>query len=293
MSIPRNQHDDEILAREGARKEGQPPRKRRETKEPMTLKERVWRILEMAQAGDRFSRAFDAFIFVLIVLNVLAVIFGTVTEVQRRFGTYLEYFEIASVAVFSLEYVARLWACTTEPAYAHPLLGRLRFGLTPLALIDLLAILPFYLPFIGADLRLLRMIRLFRAVKLVRYMESLQLMGRVIRSKKEELIATLAVLLLLLILTSSLMYYVEHPVQPEVFPDIPASMWWAVATLTTVGYGDAYPISSLGKILGSVAAILGIGLFALPTAILGSGFLEELQKRKERHVCPHCGKPPT
>jgi voltage-gated potassium channel len=291
MSIPRNQHD-EILARERPAEEGTTTPAAQD-RGHLTLKERVWRILETAQAGDRFSRVFDAFILVLIVLNVLAVILGTVTEVQQRFGTFLGYFEIASVVVFSLEYAARLWSCTTEPAYAHPLRGRLRFGLTPLALIDLLAILPFYLPFIGVDLRLLRMIRLFRVVKLVRYMESLQLMGRVIRSKKEELIATLAVLLLLLILTSSLMYYVEHPAQPEVFPDIPASMWWAVATLTTVGYGDAYPITSLGKIFGSMAAILGIGLFALPTAILGSGFLEELQKRKERHICPHCGKPPV
>jgi voltage-gated potassium channel len=263
----------------------------RETNDPMTRKERAWRILETAQAGDRLSRVFDAFIFGLIILNVLAIIIGTIAQVQHRFGTFLEYFEIVSVAVFSLEYVARLWSCTTEPAYARPLLGRLRFALTPLALIDLLAILPFFLLFAGVDLRVLRIFRLFRAVKLVRYMESLQLMGRVIRSRKEELLATVAVLLLLLILASSLMYYVENQVQPEVFPDIPSSMWWAVATLTTVGYGDAYPVSALGKLLGSFAAILGIGLFALPTAILGSGFLEELQRRKEPKACPHCGEP--
>lgn len=258
----------------------------------MSCKERVWRTLETAQTGDRFSRVFDNFIITLIILNVLAVIVGTVAAVQQQFGIYLAYLEIVSVVVFSLEYAARVWSCTADPRYARPLRGRLRFILTPLALIDLVAILPSFLPFISVDLRSLRMLRLVRAAKLLRYMESLQLIGRVARAKRDELLATLAVLLFLLILTSSLMYYAEHPVQPDTFSDIPASMWWAVATLTTVGYGDAYPITSTGKVLGSIVAILGVGLFALPTAILGSGFLEELQKRKGRPACPHCGKLP-
>lgn len=260
----------------------------------MSLKSRVWQILEVAQNGDRASRAFDVFIFTLIILNVAAMILGTVASIHEQFGVYLEWFEIISIVIFTVEYLARLWACTAEPEYAEPLRGRLRYALTPLALIDLLAVLPFYLPFVALDFRFarsLRLFRLFRIAKLARYMDSLKLLGRVVQRKKEQLISSLLVLFFLLIVASSLMYYAEHPHQPEAFPDIPTSMWWAVETLTTVGYGDVYPISPVGRILGTIVAILGIGIFALPTAILGSGFLEEIQKEKEQAVCPHCGKP--
>jgi len=259
----------------------------------MRLKKKVWQILEIAQPNDKLSRAFDAFLLALISLNVLATIVGTVDRVQHRFGVYLDWFELVSVLVFSVEYLGRVWACTVESAYSRPFRGRVRFVFTPLAIIDLLAIVPFYLPFLGADFRFLRtfrLVRLLRMLKLARYMNSLRLMGRVFRSKKEELLAALGLLAVLLIITSSAMYYVEHSVQPETFSDIPTSMWWAVSTLTTVGYGDIYPVSPLGRLLGSIVAILGIGVFALPTAILGSGFLEEVQKRKRKRTCPHCGK---
>jgi len=258
------------------------------------LKQRVWQILEVDRAGDRFSRGFDLFIFTLIVLNACAFVLGTVEWVAREFGVWLDILERVSMVIFTVEYVARVWSCTANPAYARPLMGRLRFMATPLALIDLVALLPFYLPFIALDLRfmrLLRLLRILRIARLARYLQSLQLLGRVFMKKKEELAAALVVLFFLLVFASSFMYYAEHEVQPQAFPDIPSAMWWAVATLTTVGYGDVYPISPLGRLLGSVVAILGIGLFALPTAILGSGFLEEIQKQKNPAVCPHCGKP--
>ncbi len=261
----------------------------------MSLKQRVWQILEVDRAGDRLSRAFDIFIISLIALNGLAFVFGTVEDLASAFGSWLDAFERFSIVVFTVEYAGRLWSCVTVPAYAGALKGRLRFMFTPLALVDLLAIAPFYLPFVSFDLRFLRLLRLFRVFrifKLARYMESLQLLGRVFVQKKEELATTLVVLIVLLIFAASFMYYAEHDTQPRSFPDIPSAMWWAVATLTTVGYGDVYPVSPLGRLLGAVVAILGIGLFALPTAILGSGFLEELQKkRKAPSICPHCGKP--
>lgn len=260
----------------------------------MALKQRVWCILEMDRAGDRISRAFDIFIFTLIVLNVCAFILGTVEEIASAFGPWLDGLENVSLVVFTVEYVARVWSCVAEPAYSRPLTGRLRFMATPLALIDLAAILPFYLPFVALDLRFVRLLRVFRILRiarLARYLQSLQLLGRVFKQKKEELTTTFVVLIFLLIFASSLMYYAEHDVQPEAFPNIPTAMWWAVATLTTVGYGDVYPISPLGRLLGGIVAVLGIGLFALPTAILGSGFLDEIQKkRKEQPVCPHCGR---
>lgn len=163
-----------------------------------------------------------------------------------------------------------------------------------MAIIDLLAILPFYLPFVGVDLRLLRMLRLlriFRLFKIARYLKALNLMKRVFSKKKEELIIALIFTIFLLLIASTLMYYVENEVQPENFSSIPETMWWGIATLTTVGYGDIYPISGLGQILGGVIAIIGIGLFALPTGILAAGFSEELSQVKfKENNCSTCGK---
>lgn len=161
-------------------------------------------------------------------------------------------------------------------------------------LIDLLAIAPFYLPMMGVDLRAFRALRLFRLLrvaKLGRYSMALKLIGHVVRSKREELITTVIFMLLLLLFASSLMYFAERDVQPEVFGSIPESMWWAVTTLTTVGYGDVSPVTPVGKALGSVVAILGVGMFALPTGILGSGFVEAIENQKnDSGICPTCGQ---
>ena len=168
-------------------------------------------------------------------------------------------------------------------------------GDTVSKIFDLIAILPFYLPMIMLiDLRFVRVLRLFRLLrvfKLGRYSESLRTLANVLKRKKEELFITIFVVMILLIIASSLMYFIENEAQPEIFSSIPSAMWWGVATLTTVGYGDAYPVTPVGKLLGAVIALLGIGMFALPTGILGSGFVEEMQrKREKRKICPNCGK---
>ena len=163
-----------------------------------------------------------------------------------------------------------------------------------MSIIDLLAILPFYLPFFGIDLRsfrVLRLLRIFRIAKVGRYYSSLNLIKHVFQNKREELILTSVLMVLLLIVSSSLLYYCENAVQPDAFSSIPATMWWAVATLTTVGYGDMYPVTFMGKLCASVIAVLGIGMFALPTGILGAEFVETIQKhKKQKKICPHCGK---
>ena len=260
----------------------------------MISRKRIWEIVEVAKPGDKTSRRFDVFILTLIFINVLAVIIGTVAAVELIYGQYLYYFEVFSVVIFTIEYFTRVWSCVEDEKYTHRFYGRLHFMVTPLALIDLMAVLPFYLPFIAFDLRFIRLFRLFRifrVAKAARYVTSLKLFGRVFKSKKEELIITTFVIILLLIFTSSLMFFFENSIQPDKFPDIPSTMWWAVATLTTVGYGDVYPVTGIGKFLASIVAILGIGFFALPTGILGAGFLEEFQKLKSGSInCPHCGK---
>ena len=257
------------------------------------FKRRVYEILEVAKSNDRLSRSVDVFIVCLIALNVLALVAETVDWIHGLAPKAFILLEILSVAIFSVEYVLRVWACTVNPKYQHPVLGRLRFTLTPMAIVDLLAVLPFYLTILYLDLRFLRslrLLRLLRLAKLGRYLLALQTFKRVISSKKEEVLVTVSLMALLLVIASSLMYFAENDVQPEAFPSIPAAMWWGVATVTTVGYGDVYPVTSLGKLLGAIVAVLGIATFALPTAVLAPGFLEEMEnrKKKKRKICPHC-----
>jgi voltage-gated potassium channel len=254
----------------------------------MNVKQRVWELLDVAKPGDVVSKVFDIFLISLILLNVIAVILGTMKPIQERYDAVLNGFEIFSVTVFSLEYLARVWSCVVLKDYAKPVSGRLRFMLRPLS------ILPFYLTFVEFDLlfiRAFRLFRIFRIAKLGRYSSAVRLFGRVFRNTKEELVLTMMVMLLLIIMASSLMYFAENEAQPDKFTDIPSTMWWSVMTLTTVGYGDTYPITAFGKFLTSIISILGIGFFALPTGILGAGFVEEIQKQKAKKIiCPHCGK---
>jgi voltage-gated potassium channel len=262
------------------------------------IKRRVYEIVECPtpRHGTRGALDyFDLFIMVLIVVNVVAVMLETIRWAAEDYARPLRAFEIFSVMVFTAEYVLRLWSCTFDPRFAGAIRGRLKFALTPMALIDLLAIAPFYLEFVTVDLRFirsLRLFRLFRVFKLARYSTSMRTLVNVLGAKRDELLVTLFVVVVMLVFTSSAMYFAEHEAQPDKFESIPAAMWWGVATLTTVGYGDVFPITPLGKVLGGVIAVLGVGLFALPTGILASGFAEELQKRKRREtlICPHCGR---
>ncbi|MCB1865518.1 MAG: ion transporter [Chromatiales bacterium] len=260
----------------------------------MTRK-RTWEMLSAASAGDRPSRFVDMAIIALIVANVAAVIVGSIPDVEAAWAGPLWAFEVFSVTVFTLEYLLRLWSCAEDPRFAGPR-GRWRFAARPMQIIDLLAIVPFYLPFLGVDARVARIFRLFRLIrilKIARYSRAFRMIGRVFVSRREELVLTSITLVFLLLISATLMYYAEHDAQPEAFSSIPATLWWAVVTLTTVGYGDTYPITLLGKVFGGLIASIGIGMVALPAGIISSGFVEQIERRRESpytQTCPHCGK---
>lgn len=262
----------------------------------LSVRKRTREILAHSKTNDAVGKVVDTFIVGLILLNIVAMVVESVERVHSLVPNLFRVFELFSVAVFTAEYVLRLWSCVEDPQYAGAVVGRMRFALSPLVVIDALAVLPFYLPFFSVDLRVLRMFRMFRLMrlmriaKLARYSDSLQMLLRVVKSRKEQLLGAVSILVILLVVAASLMYYAEHDAQPKVFSSIPAAMWWAAITLTTVGYGDAYPITALGKIMASTIAMLGIGMFALPTAILGAAFLEDLDRQKKAPRCPHCGK---
>lgn len=250
---------------------------------------RIWvHGLFKVDAGGRLGWYVDYFIMLLIVVNVIAVMLETVDSIYAVYASEFYLFEAISVTIFSIEYISRIWAATEHPDYDHPVWGRLRFAASPFMIIDMLAISPF---FVGAivDLRFLRALRLFRflrLLKLARYSESLRLFIRAIRMKREELVISSIVGMILLLMASSMMYFAERSAQPEEFSSIPAALYWGVITLTTVGYGDVTPVTPLGKALGMIVAITGIGVFALPASIMASGFIEAAQERTTR--CPHC-----
>ena len=256
--------------------------------------QRTYEILE-GTTNDKISKGFQIFIVTLISVNVLVVIIETEESVLDEYGYLFTPFEVFSVVIFTGEYAGRLIVCKLNPKYQNSRFGIIRYVFTPMMLVDLAAILPFFLPFVIADLRIIRIIRLlrlFRLFKLARYSDPMKTLGDVIKAKAGDLAVAFFILFIVLIFASSLMYYAEFEAQPETFSSIPASMWWGIITLTTIGYGDTYPVTVLGKIIGAGVAVIGIAVYAIPTGIMASAFTEQLRKRKEENKskCPHCGK---
>jgi len=256
---------------------------------------RILEIIEASDSSDKVGKAFDYIILTFVVLSVISIMLESYKGLYNTYYNYFRIFEAISITVFSIEYFLRI--LTADIRFKQLSKGKAitKYIFTPMALIDLLAILPFYLPMIFPfDMRFLRILRLtkiFRLFKLSRYTNALNIIGKVIKSKKEELLSTMFIMLLVIIISASLIYYIETEIQPDLFPDIGAAIWWAIVTLTTVGYGDIYPVTNMGKVLAAIISLAGIGIVALPTGIISSGFIEEVNNKKEKKCCPHCGKP--
>lgn len=246
-------------------------------------RQQLYTCLEQADSS-LIARWLDYSLTSLIILNVFAVVLASEASIYQRFSLGFDYFEWFSIVVFTIEYGLRVWLIpySTQKKYQPPLKGRLRYLITPMALVDLLAILPFYLSAVLgiSDLRILRSLRLLRVFKLTRHSQSMDLLIKVVRQEAETLISALLVLCLLILIAAAGMYLVEGEDQPEAFGSILRALWWSMVTLATIGYGDVVPITSLGKVLAGFIIMTGVAIAALPTAILASGFMNELIHRR-------------
>lgn len=247
------------------------------------LRHQLYDIVQNIEYDSGISRAFEYFLIALILGNVAAVIASSVDELYQQYQRWFDWFEYFSLLVFSVEYATRLWVVAESDPKTPPNKNRLNWLKSPSAMVDLAAILPAYLNFfVPIDLRFLIVLRLLRLFKLNRYFSALRILLRVIAREKESFKAVIFILLILIVLAASGIYLAEKDAQPDAFGSIPHSMWWAVVTLTTVGYGDVTPMTTAGKLLGAVITILGVGLAALPAGILASGLANELNQRRER-----------
>lgn len=258
----------------------------------------VYKVLEDEANAGLSGELVNAFLVLLISFNAVAVVLGSIPEISQKYSSILQIFRTFSVVIFTIEYFLRLWSCTHNKRLKGSIKGRLHFIFSPLALLDLVVLVQFYFGLVPSyDLRFLRMLRFvhqFLFFRIVRRSEIVRTFVHVLDKRRIDVSITIAVAIVLLVIFSSFMYYAEHEAQPEVFKDIPHTFWWGIVTLTTLGYGDAVPITPLGKLVSGVAGLFAIGTFALPPAILTFILVEEIQmlKNKSRKAkkCPNCGE---
>lgn len=247
----------------------------------MSIKSKLFELLEKGSTPSHHR--FQLFISALILLNVMSVMLETVEGLYSSYQTAFNIFEWVSVAIFLVEYLARAWVCDLSNY------SRVSYLLSPIAIIDLLSFLPSLLSVTGLDLRSLRILRLLRLLKLSRYSSAFKHLSTAIKAAKDELFLSLLLMIVLLVISCTLIYFAEHNAQPKAFSSIPASLWWGVITLTTIGYGDIYPVTLIGKAIAGLTALFGIGLFALPGGIIASELIASAKKRNSG-ACEHCGK---
>jgi len=231
----------------------------------------------MKNENRKWTDRIDKFIYVLILLSTLAIILESDQELSKTYHRLFQNFEVISVAIFSLEYIYR-----TVLNFRRN--KNLKYNYSFYGLIDLIAVLPFFLPlafaFDSRALRILRLIRALRVLKVSQHSKAVKHLLQVFKQIKGELTLTFFLSLILIVFSGIVVYYVENPSQPDVFNNIGNSIWWALATLTTVGYGDIYPITVLGKLIASFVAIVGIGLIAIPTGLISATYVDILKKEK-------------
>jgi len=249
-----------------------------------TFRQKIHAMVFESAYGGKLQTIFDTFIGIWVIISVLAVVLESIQSVSYLINLEFVILDTVAVGIFTIEYLMRIYACVEEPRFRHGFLGRFKQARNPSTIIDLLAILPFFLEvLLGTvlDLRFLRTFRLARLLKLTRYNDSTKILTTVIAREWPVISASAFIMILMVIMTASLGYVFEHEAQPEKFDNIPNSVYWAVITLASVGYGDISPITPIGRFMTVVMALLGIGIFAIPAALLASAFGDQLHKERE------------
>lgn len=249
-----------------------------------TFRQKVHALVFPSQYGGTMQHIFEVFIAIWVLLSVLSVILESVKSIQYVLQMQFVVLDAVAVAIFTVEYAMRLYSCVEEPGYKGAFLGRFKQAKSPATFIDFLAILPFFLEvFLHhlLDLRFLRVFRLARLLKLTRGSDATAVLVKVVVREWPVMSAATFIMMLLLVLTASLGYLFEYDAQPEKFENIPTSIYWAVITLASVGYGDISPVTPMGRAMTSILALLGIGIFAIPAALLASAFSDELVKERD------------
>lgn len=264
-----------------------------------TLRQQLDQLLNPQEGSGLKEHLFTIFLTMMILISVAITIVDTVPEIHQQYGHVFRLFDYLCAIIFTAEFIGRLYVAPLKSQFqGHK--GFLRYLLSPFTIIDLLVILSLIAPGITAlaSFRGLRLIKLLSVLKIGRYSKSVQLIGRVLAQRANELITTVIIVVVLVFIAASVLYQIESAAGTEGFESIPNALWWAVVTLTTTGYGDVYPATVLGKIAAGFIMLFGIGMVALPAGMVASGFAEELanmkQKRRENEkpfkYCPHCGE---
>lgn len=262
-------------------------------------KKRIFEIIQSSKRSDSKSNFFTFAILAAILINLILAVFLTF-DISQKYKTYIYVVEFLTVLLFTFEYVLRVW--TSDYLYPEKsrLNAALKYMLSFSGIIDFLSFFPFYLPFLFPHgvvaFRIFRVVRILRLFRVNQYYDSLNVISEVLKKKKMQLLSSVFIIFILMVASSLIMYDVEHKAQPDVFTDAFSGFWWATSTLLTIGYGDIYPLTYAGRVLGIIIAFLGVGMVAIPTGILSAGFVEqmtEIQKSEDRdkkYFCPYCGK---
>jgi voltage-gated potassium channel len=250
------------------------------------LKRRLYHILETPISRDPLDILVNGIIAAAIFLGVVLVFLeGSQISILDKHQQFT--LELLATIFFTIEFATRLWVCNAHHPHAHPVWSRLRYMLGFFALVDVACLVPMYVNlFVEQPLFYISAVRLLRFLRLMRltpYGKSVLLIQKVFWAQRKELVVSFFALLILVLISSSMMFYAEHNAQPKVFSSIVATFWWCVVTVTSVGYGDAVPITVMGKIIAAITALIGVALYALPTSILVAGFMHHLNRKDQHH----------
>ena len=247
-------------------------------------RKRLFEIIEIGLPGDVASQVYDAFNILSIVINLVVSVMVTFDDLHARFGPWLVTIEAVTVAFFAADFAMRLWTAKfLRPSLTEPR-AVLRYIFSFSGLVDLLSFLPYYLPVFfpsgAVAFRMFRVARVFRLFRVNAYYDSLGVITQVISSKRQQLFSSVFILLVLMLASSLCMYSLEHEAQPQVFTNAFSGIWWSVSTLLTIGYGDIYPVTTMGKIFSIFITFLGVGMVAIPTGIISAGFVDQYTRIK-------------